>query len=236
MVNYLKYLFIYYNRQISDDEFDKAISSEWGWAKLFKNMNDNLNIDSVTIITYNYDIILERLLRKMSIAYEMVGFENKTCKFHLIKPHGSISFRSKREYDKDSFSIKYNRDSLGGKIEDLIVDEEVDFDKISNINTMIPPAGESGRYKLVWSNVLKGKSLEAVKKLNDDDDIFFGGISYCNVDRQELDEIITSLNPNVNVRINNPDTKNTFGSVISSVFDNYIHYSNSSILGGLYID
>ena len=116
----------------------------------------------------------------------------------------------------------------------MIVDKNVDFDKISNINTMVPPSGESGRYKLVWSNILRSKVIESVINLKEDDDVIFGGLSYCNVDRTEIDSIITALNPDVNIKIVNPDTNNTFGAVISSVFENYIHYVESSTLGGLY--
>ena len=112
----------------------------------------------------------------------------------------------------------------------------MDFDKISNINTMIPPSGESGRYRLVWSNVLRTSVLDAAKSLKEGDDVIFGGLSYCNVDRQEIDGILTSLNTDVNIKIVNPDTNNTFGAVISSVFDHYIHYTRSDILGGIYND
>ena len=66
--------------------------------------------------------------------------------------------------------------------------------------------------------------------------LIFGGLSYCNVDRREVDGIITSLNVNTNIKIVNPDSENTLGAVISSVFKNYIHYTESDILGGLFND
>ena len=234
LVIYFKYLFIYFNKEISDDDLRMIIDADWGWSSLLQNLNINPNVTSVTIVTYNYDILLERILELIGIKYQMVEFESEEQKFRILKPHGSISFRSKKEYDKESFSIKYNRDSLGGSISDLIVDKNVDFDKISNINTMVPPSGESGRYKLVWSNILRSKVIESVINLKEDDDVIFGGLSYCNVDRTEIDSIITALNPDVNIKIVNPDTNNTFGAVISSVFENYIHYVESSTLGGLY--
>jgi hypothetical protein len=230
----LKYLFIYYNKLICDSDLDKAIMGKWGWSELLNHLNASPNINAVTIITYNYDIILERLLERMKIDYQMIGFEDEIKKFSIIKPHGSIGFRSKREYDKESFSIKYNRDSLGGSLDDLIVDLDVGYEKISNINTMIPPAGESGRYKLFWSNVLKKDALDCIDKLHEDDDVMYGGISYCNVDRGEIDEQIVRLNSDVNLKIINPDSQNTFCAVISSLFKQYIHYTQSDVLGGLY--
>lgn len=51
-----------------------------------------------------------------------------------------------------------------------------------------------------------------------------------------MDGIITSLNVNTNIKIVNPDSENTLGAVISSVFKNYIHYTESDILGGLFND
>ncbi len=234
LVIYLKYLFIYYNGLICDADFDKAITDKWGWAQMIKNLSVSSEVESVTIITYNYDIILERLLDRMNIEFQMAGFQTVQKKFSIIKPHGSIGFRSKKIYDKQSFSIKYNRDSLGGSLEDLVFDLDAGYEKISNINTMIPPAGESGRYKLFWSKILKEQAVEAACRLQDDDDVIYGGISYCNVDRGEIDEQIICLNSDVNFRIINPDSKSTFCAVISSLFKQYIHYTQSEVLGGLY--
>lgn len=236
LVAYLKYLFIYYNQIIDDTILNKESINGWGWYKLFSNLNNNSKITKVNIITYNYDIFLERILKIMNIEFSMAGFDDDNKKFRIIKPHGSISFRSSKKYDKASFDIKYNRDGLGGTLNDLVIEENPDFDVISNINTMIPPAGESGRYKLVWSKTLIGETLSLAKELKEDDEVIFGGLSYCSVDRQEIDNILIELNSDVKVKIVNPDTQNTFGAVLSSVFNEYIMYTNSNILEGLYND
>ena len=80
LVIYLKYLFIYYNCILSDDILTKGKLKEWGWGKLFENLNDNINISSVNVITYNYDIFLERVLRKLEIEYSVQGFEESMSK------------------------------------------------------------------------------------------------------------------------------------------------------------
>lgn len=236
LVLYLRYLFIYYNNEISKDDLCQVISNKWGWSELFKNLNNNSKIKSVTIITYNYDILLERILKALGINYQMIGFDDNDYKFRLLKPHGSISFRTEKLSDKQTFGIKYNRDSIGGELKDLIIDEDVNFEKISKLNTMIPPSGESDRYKMSWSSVLREKSKEYAKKIMEDDEVIIGGLSYCSVDRREVDRIITLLNVNANIKIVNPDSENTLGAVISSVFPNYIHYTKSDILGGLLND
>lgn len=181
LVSYLKYLFIFYNNEIKDDELKRILDNEWGWGSLIKNAYENEDIESITIITYNCDIFLERILHLLNLEFQMVGFDTNSSKLRLIKPHGSISFRSKRTTVRDSFSIKYNRDSLGGGIEDLIVDEEVDFENISSINTMIPPSGESERYKLMWASTLREEVKETVNTMTEDDDVIFGGLSYVSV-------------------------------------------------------
>ncbi len=235
LVLYLKYLFIYYNFQITDDDITEIISKNWGWSELLKNLNQNKDIQSVTIITYNYDILIERIMHSLSIEYQVIGFDNNEKRFKLIKPHGSISFRSERLSDKSLFQIKYNRDSLGGSIEELMVDENVDWNKISLINTMIPPSGESDRYRSMWSSSLRDQSISAAKGLHEEDIVVFGGLSYCSVDRREIDRLITSLDLGVNIKVINPNTESTFGAVLSSVFDHYIHYTGSDILGGLFL-
>ena len=242
LVVYLRYLFIYYNNQILDSHIEKLIYDKWGWAELFRNLNESSNIKNVMVITYNYDILLERVLKALDIKYRIMGFDDnedeklEDCKIRILKPHGSISFRTEKLSDSQTFGIKYNRDSIGGELKDLLVDEEVSFDKISKLNPMIPPAGESDRYKKSWSSVLREKSIDCAKKLMEDDEVIFGGISYCNVDRREIDSIITALNVNTNIKIVNPDCENTLGAVISSVFKNYMHFTKSEILGGLKYD
>lgn len=236
LVLYLRYLFIYYNNEIKTEELQCVINDKWGWSELFKRLNTDEGCKSVTIITYNYDIFLERILGVLGIEYQMIGFKDNEAKFKILKPHGSISFRTNNLGNKQAFGIKYNRDSIGGELGELIVDEEVRFDKISKLNTMIPPSGESDRYKQSWSSVLREKSKQCAQKLMEEDEVIFGGLSYCNVDRREVDGIITSLNVNTNIKIVNPDSENTLGAVISSVFKNYIHYTESDILGGLFND
>lgn len=233
LVSYLKYLFVYYNIQIKDAELEKIIQS-WGWSELLKNINENSSIENVTIITYNYDIFLERVLKLLGIEYQMAGFDTATKKFCIIKPHGSISYRARKTINKENFMINYNQDASRATMDMLLVDDTLDPEKISNVNTMIPPSGESKRYELVWSATLRKEVLDQIDKCSEGDDVIIGGISYCGVDRQELDEIFVRIDSSVDVKIVNPDASSTLGAVISSIYDHYIHYTKSDILGGLY--
>lgn len=51
LVLYLRYLFIFYNNEIKDDCINKLINNEWGWSKLFENINKNSKVKNVIIIT-----------------------------------------------------------------------------------------------------------------------------------------------------------------------------------------
>jgi len=235
LVSYLKYLFIFYNQEIQNDDLVKIIP-EWGWSKLFNHLSRSTEISDVYIITYNYDIFLERILKCQGIPYQIIGFNGNQEKFKILKPHGSISFRSTRTNAKTNFLIKYNRDSLGGDIESLVVDEDLNYDLISNINAMIPPAGEAVRFPSAWSTVLRKEADHIIKQIQPGDDVFFGGLSYGSVDRKEIDSLIVELDRDINITIVNPDVDNTFGAVVSSLFEHYIHYSKSDILGGMYND
>lgn len=233
LVAYLRCLFIHYNNAVSDVELEEGIE-KWGWSELFKNAYDNRDIESITFITYNYDVFLERILFLLKIPFNIKGLEKRKTKVNIIKPHGSISFRSKDLYDRDTYVISYSGDALGGKLTNLVLDKRIDYSIFSKINTMIPPAGDSDRYPLVWSRKLREFADNAAENTVADDVVFLGGLSYCSVDRLEIDRFLSKLNTDISINIVNPDINNTLCSVISSTFKKYIHYTSSNAIGGLF--
>lgn len=230
--SYLRYLFIYYNDLVSDNELCSNLK-EWGWYKYFNKIKNQLkSYEKIDIITYNYDIFLERLLINLDIKFNITGFERNDAIINVIKPHGSISFIGKKLIDNSSFKINYKRDLMDGEIKDM----KINYDEIkvnSPINAIIPPAGDSNRFALAWAKQLKDFAIEAAKEIISGDDVLICGISYWHVDRMELDEIFLSLNPDVNIKQINPFPSDTLNAVISSVFENFLVYSNSDILGRL---
>ncbi|ACA45948.1 hypothetical protein FDC22_00765 [Clostridium botulinum] len=231
---YLKYLFIFYNDKLTDKYIKEKISN-WGWYNLFQCIKDNPNkFENITIITYNYDVWLERVLTIMGIKYNIVGLTNyEDSIVDIIKPHGSISFRSKRSLENSAFKINYNRDIIGAELDELTVD--CDNLKIhSHINALIPPAGDSSRFSSSWSNKLHKVAKESANKLIPNDEVILCGLSYWHVDRLEIDEILLSLDSEVNFKIINPKIPSSLNAVVSSIFSNYVSYSSSDILGGLY--
>jgi hypothetical protein len=64
LVTYLKALFIYYNKKINVPNIDL---SDWGWCKYLVNATKNPEIEKIHIVTLNYDVWLERILKKNNI-------------------------------------------------------------------------------------------------------------------------------------------------------------------------
>jgi len=65
--------------------------SNWSWAKFLLQLNSDSNIEEVTVVSYNYDIWLERVLLKLGIDFQVPLLSSSGAKFQLFKPHGSIS-------------------------------------------------------------------------------------------------------------------------------------------------
>jgi len=231
---YLKHLFIYYDNKIIDDEL-KPLIDKFGWIKLFTKLNQSTIYDEIFIVTYNYDIWLERILRLAGINFMIGVLEQPQIipKFSIVKPHGSISFAHKLVLDKESFDIGYKktlRDLLEGDPEDFSV-KYTDLDHNYLINSIIPPAGDSERLEFGWAKTLRQYAKGKASELTATDEIIICGISYWNVDRNEIDEILTSLTKDINLKLVNPNPPRALNAVISSLFDNYLCYTSSDLLG-----
>lgn len=229
---YLKYLFIYYNSKV-DSINSKGFFDKWGWSRLFKVINQSEEIDKITIISYNYDIWLERVLNELDINFYVDGIEEVNGKFNIIKPHGSISFQTKTLLENSLFGINYSSGLLDGELSSFKV-EYNDLNVNSLINPMIPPAGDSNRYKSSWSTKLHELAIEASQNMLESDEVLLSGISYWHVDRLEIDRLILELNKKVNLKMINPKVPPSLDAVLSTTFENYTLYSNSNVLGGLY--
>lgn len=229
---YLKHLFIYYNNKISDDEIRGRIDS-WSWSIFLDKVYNSSEYKKIIIVTYNYDVWLERYLKVKGMKFNIGVLErmNNKKKITILKPHGSISFIHKTKLDKSSFEISYNRDLSEGIAKEFSVKYSA-LDEHYLINAMIPPAGDSGRLQFGWASQIRGKIKQLAKELSPNDEVITCGLSYWHVDRKEIDEIFTSINPEVTLKLVNPYPPRTLNSVLCSLFPNYINYTSSKILGG----
>ena len=81
------------------------------------------NKKRVYIITYNYDVFLERILKFANINFDIYGFSNNGAEVIIFKPHGSISFSFKIKIQEYS---PYNiRDLIAESISQNATDFEI---------------------------------------------------------------------------------------------------------------
>ena len=110
---YLKHLFIYYDSKIKELPTDAI---HWPWAKFLKRIHESDSYERVTIIDYNYDVWLERILRLLDVPFTVGEIEPELsqAKIWILKPHGSISFAHKTVRDRQAFAISRNYELLDG--------------------------------------------------------------------------------------------------------------------------
>jgi hypothetical protein len=228
LLQYLKHLFIFYDRKL--EHLPKKANS-WAWLDFIKKANNSDDYSEITIITYNYDIWLERLLSKNSIPFNVgcIGPDDPNVKITILKPHGSISFIHQHELDKDSYSIKLDNELLNGPTTEFSVSYE-NLDNNYLVSALIPPAGDSSRFNQTWAGQIRETAKQKASELSKDDEIILCGLSYWHVDRAELDELIVSCDPLINISMVNPSPQRTLNAVLTSIFSNFIAYTGSGIL------
>ena len=226
LVSYFLNLFIYYNNQIDDSMLLRYVTEcKCG------NIYDFIDVKSkegyrIRIISYNYDIFLERILKLKKLLFKVAGFDeiSENDKIIIYKPHGSISFISKEKRKSPHYSvIKDPFDSVTHDIKSMEIDMSIKADH-SIINPIVPPAGDANRSGDGWLTDI-GKSIkEVLSAATSEDTLLIYGISYDHVDRLEIDKIISSLPYDMDVNYINPYPTETFEIVLASVFANYSHY------------
>ena len=231
---YLRSLFSYYNNKV-DTISDKL--ENWPWLNYLKEISTSKEYSEITIVTYNYDIWLERILKELNISHRVSmisgGDFGDNPKIKILKPHGSISFYHTNQQESE-FSIPYNRDILSDAVTDnFIVDYDIPVSRCL-VNAMIPPAGDSDRFKHTWAGQIKQSVSGLAGQLKNDDDLMFCGLSYWHVDRSEIDDILIKCSPEVNVYLFNPKPNPSFNAVLTSMFNNYVFHTNSNALKGRY--
>jgi len=232
LASYLKHLFIMYNQIVDDKELNGAKITEWGWYKLINSANNSPDIEEIDIVTYNYDIFLERILTLHNIRYDVVGIKEEGNKIKIFKPHGSISFCYNGKGEKEAFIIRKNADMYEAKISDFSVMYQ-QLDENYYVNAMIPPSGDSSRMTFKWADDLRTSIGDMLKKIDSSDRLIISGLSYWHVDRREIDEILISLPNEMKVYMVNPNPPKALNAVISCIFDKYVLFTDSKSIGDL---
>lgn len=232
LVVYLKYLFVTFDKAIT---IDNANLINWSWAKLLSSLSLKKEVEVVDVVTFNYDLWLERTLSALNIEYHLSAMSNEIKgKFSITKPHGSISFIHKKPLDPLAFSINYNSDYLEGSLNDFNI-KMTDLDQNTPIIPIIPPAGDSDRFNLTWAGSLRKEALKKAESLQEGDRVVLCGLSYWHVDRREIDDLLLKVSDKVELAYINPTPPETFDAVLTSLFRHYEHYTSiDSYIGGSY--
>tara|TARA_R110002033_G_C3875539_1_gene237567 strand:- start:1265 stop:2116 length:852 start_codon:yes stop_codon:yes gene_type:complete len=232
LTSYLRTLFSHYNSLVPPNTLKERLK-DWPWLDFLKYANESPDYDSISIITYNYDIWLERLLMESEIPFKLslVGGGNHgvTSKITLIKPHGSISFYHNNQTAVE-YEIGYGKDIPGeATTDDFLTNYDIPLSKCL-VSALVPPAGDTMRIKQSWSGQIRASAAGFAKKLNAGDELMICGISYWHVDRSEIDELMTCCSPEVNTYLFNPYPNLAMDAVLTSLFKNYVFHNNSSVL------
>lgn len=235
LVSFLKFLFIQFDEEVV---FERKDIENWHWARVFKAISENEEVEEVNIITFNYDLWVEKVLNAMGVDFRVTVIENDGGgKFSITKPHGSISFIHKASSDILEFNINYNNEIsiLEGGEDDFEYSME-NLRRHSPIIPLIPPAGDSSRFALTWAGKLKAEANRIAEDINENDKVVLCGLSYWHVDRNEIDEILLGINSQCEISYINPNPPEALDAVLTSLFDNYEHYiSSERFAGGQYV-
>ena len=231
LVSFLKFLFIQFDQEIT---ITNEGLSRWHWADLLKGLDEDENVGQVDIITFNYDLWMERVLEALNIDYKTTVIENVGGgKFSITKPHGSISFVHSKSRDVTNFNINYSNEIaiLEGVENDFTLEMD-NLKQHSPITPLIPPAGDSSRYKLTWAGKLKAEAESKAKAIEEGDKVILCGLSYWHVDRHEIDEILLNLTSQCELAFINPNPPEALDAVLISLFKNYEHYVSAERYAG----
>lgn len=230
LVSYLRYLFVHYDEVLRDEKFfeNAAVFEPIDW--LIESAGE-ASVESVDVVSFNYDAILERALQNKGIDFSIPLLEeNVAAKLKIHKPHGSITFCAKTPLDKSSFSINYD---VGGFAEGGISEMEtryVDLDGYFPMVGILPPAGESDRYKHRWIRQIWDRAIEAARRLEKNDLVIIYGLSYWHVDRKEIDLLLGEISRGARVISVNPHPNVNFEAICCSLFRSYQSYSSAKQL------
>lgn len=225
LVAYLRYLFVHYDSTLNTLNFfdSQEAASPLDW--LIEAAHDE-NITAVDIVSFNYDAFLERTLQSNKVPFAIPLLdEDQSPKVKIHKPHGSITFCGKTSIDTTAFSINYEASFTEGGIDELAVK----YDGLDNhypLVGILPPAGESDRYRHRWIRQIWDKAIEAAKQLEENDLVVIYGLSYWHVDRKEIDMLLGEISRKARVISVNPFPNAHFEAVCCSLFKSYHSYSN----------
>lgn len=214
---YLKSLILYYDelvlKAINQLTPSKNIEEI---CKIFPLL-DEIAEDDI-IISYNYDIWLERLLSLCQKKYFYAGIEpSKKSYIKIFKPHGSVNFELYNSID-DETNIY---DVLPKEIE-IIEGNDKSISLSFKHALIIPPSGFIIGKKASWVSEIREGLKNTLHSCPSR--VTFYGLSYDIVDRDEINEIICQLDiKETQLVYVNPKPSSSLDYILSQHFEHYYH-------------
>jgi hypothetical protein len=179
--------------------------------------------------------MLERSLHEKGVNFSIPLLDERPgAKLRIHKPHGSITFCGTTAVDKSAFEISYNSRFTEGGISKLKV-QYTGLDQNFPLVGILPPAGDSERYRHRWIRQIWDKVIEAAQHLVEGDLVVLYGLSYWHVDRREIDMLLSKVSRKARVISVNPYPNPHFEAVCCSLFKMYHSYASSKQLGRMIV-
>lgn len=208
---YLKKLFIFYDKEIvgSINKMDETDRNNFIQDVPFIS---DINKGDI-VVSYNYDILLERLLTYVNKPYKYIFDTNDIDgdSVNIFKPHGSINFEA-------STNISNIYSLIPSEI------EIIDMLEIEFCNSLIiPPTGFVVGEEGSWVREIR-EGISKALLFNVQEKVYIFGLSYDIVDREEINEILCCLDKNTtHVTYIDPNPSNSLDYIISQHFNLYCH-------------
>lgn len=186
---------------IAYSQFQQWIDSldikKWEWLKRI----DGLRNEIKTIVSFNYELLVEAILGKLGILFRRFGISEEENGIPILKPHGSIDF----SLDQKSINVRpvyplntfadLNNSPIRALPKTELLQPRVEAD-------IVLPQEYSPYLKYQWVK----PGYEHLKTIAEDITCCeIIGLSYEIQDRVEINFILDSLNINTKIIISNPN-------------------------------
>lgn len=201
---------------------------DWFWQRWFNKNSKKI----IGIISFNYDLILETLLKRISVDYHRISSneEDDAKGIPIFKPHGSSDFRTGGISISDSSALTFTSNRVqyikGGKGRVNIAPEAELLSLNRNYDIVLP--GEFSPYvnTILWVNQGYARIKEIIHNANY---LLIIGSSYAKCDRSELNYLIYEYPKNRKIRYVNRRKNFDLETILKKCSTNY-DFINAGIL------
>lgn len=181
-------------------EVNSHAIDNWSWVSWFKRNCSNF----VSIISFNYDLILERLLHVTQIPFHRIGIYHEHRGIPVLKPHGSIDFEVLDVSHPVTYPLKtlmtYTNSPRRCLKEDELLHPRTEVD-------IVLPKEYSPFLKFQWVHPGYEWFNQNAWKLTH---CYFIGLSYSHADRPEINFLLDCIQPQTEIIYINPDPPKEF--------------------------